>query len=177
MQQHTSIWKANFNSGLILGLIAVVYSLIIYFLDLTFNTYQGYIFYVIQVVCLFIFIKSYRENFNHGYITYGQAVGSGVVISLYSAIITAIFVYILYAVIDPGLVNKQLAFMEEVMVKKGLPQASIDQAMKMEAKVIKPAIMAPLSIFGGVLWGAILSLIVAIFVRKEGNPLVENIEK
>jgi hypothetical protein len=177
MEHHTSIWKANFNNGLAMGLIAVVYSLVIYFLDLTFNTYQGYIFYVIQVVMLYIFVKSYRENYNHRYITYGQAVGSGVVISIYSAIISAIFVYILYAVIDPGLVNKQLAFIEETMIKQGLPQASIDAALKIQKKVIQPAILAPISIFGGILWGTILSLIVAIFVRKEGNPLVENIEK
>jgi hypothetical protein len=171
------MWKANLNSGLILGLIGLVYSLLMYFLDLTFNQYQGYIFYVIQVVALFYLIKSYRENYNNGFISYGQAVGTGVIISVYAAIISAIFVYILYAVIDPGLVTKQLVFIEETLVKRGLTQAQIDTAMNIQAKMIKPAIMAPISVFGGVLWGAILSLIVAIFVRKEGNPLVENIEK
>ena len=177
MEQHTSIWKANFNNGLIMGLIAVVYSLVIYFLDLSFNTYQGYVFYVIQVVILYILIKSYRDNFRYGYLTYVQAVGAGVVISIYSAILTAIFVYILYAFIDTGLVNKQLAFFEESMVKRGLPQAAIDTAMKMQIKIIKPTIIATLSMFGSILWGTILSLIIAIFVRKEGNPLVENVER
>jgi hypothetical protein len=177
MEHQTSIWKTNFNNGLIMGLVAIVYSLLIYFLDLTFNTYQGYIFYVIQVVLLFYLVKSYRENYKHGYITYGQAVGSGVVISVYAGILSAVFVYILYAIIDPDLVNKQLAFAEQTLVDRGMPQASIDAAMKIQTKILKPAIMAPISIFGNVLWGTILSLVVAIFVRKEGNPLVENIEK
>jgi hypothetical protein len=177
MEHQTSIWKANLNSGLILGLITIAYSLVIYFLDLTFNTYQGYVFYVIQAIILFVLIKSFRENYKHGFITYGQAVGSGVIVSLYTAIIAAIFIYILYAYIDPDLVNKQLAFVEEALIKRGLPQATIDDSMKMQKKMLTPGIMAPLSIFGSMLSGTILSLIVAIFVRKEGNPLIESIEK
>jgi len=38
---------------------------------------------------------------------------------------------------------------------------------------MKPAIMAPLSIFGSMFQGLIMSLIVAAFVRKEGNPLID----
>jgi hypothetical protein len=33
--------------------------------------------------------------------------------------------------------------------------------------------MAPLSIFGSMIQGLIMSLIVAAFVRKEGNPLID----
>jgi hypothetical protein len=34
--------------------------------------------------------------------------------------------------------------------------------------------MAVLSIFGSMIQGLIMSLIVAAFVRREGNPLVDN---
>jgi len=46
-----------------------------------------------------------------------------------------------------------------------------------DAKIMKPAIMAPVSIFGSMFQGVIMSLIVAAFVRKEGNPLVDSPEK
>lgn len=177
MEHKTSIWKANLTNGLIIGFIYIVYTLLVYFFDLMFNAYQAYVFYVIQIAMLYILIKSYRDNFKYGYITYGQAVGAGVVISVYSAILSAIFVYILYAVIDPDLVAKQLAFVEETLLKRGLPQATVDASMVMQEKLLKPAILAPMSMFGSILWGTILSLIVAVFVRKEGNPLVENIER
>jgi hypothetical protein len=85
----------------------------------------------------------------------------------------AVFIYILYAVIDTNLVSKQLAFIEEMMQKKGLPQASIDAAMSMQKKLMKPAIMAPISIFGSMFRGLIMSLIAAAFLRKEGNPLID----
>jgi hypothetical protein len=173
MEQKVNAWKANLTNGLIIGLVGVVWSLVVYFLDLTFNKVQGPVFMVVQLVLLYFLLKSYRDNFMHGQITYGQSLGAGVIICLYYAIIMAIFTYLLYTVIDSGLIAKQLAFAEEAMVKRGTPQAAIDAGMKIQEKIMKPAIMAPLSIFGNMIWGVILSLLVSIFIRKEGNPLIE----
>ena len=176
MEEKVNAWKANFNNGLILGLVGIVYSLIVYFLDLSFNQFQGLVFIVIQLALLFYLLKSYRDNYLHGQITYGQSVGAGTIIFLYYAVIMAIFTYIIYAVIDTGLVAKQLAFTEETMVKKGIPQSAIDAGMSIQEKIIKPGIIAPLSIFGSMIGGVIMSLIISIFVRKEGNPLIDSPE-
>jgi len=174
MEEKVNPWKTNLTNGLIMGLIGIVYSLIIYFLGLSFNKVQGPVFIVVQIAILYFLLKSYRDNYMHGQITFGQAVGAGVIICLYYALIMAVFTYILYAVIDPGLTAKQLAFAEEAMVKKGMPQAGIDAAMAIQAKIMKPAILAPLTIFGSMLWGVVISLVVSIFVKKEGNPLVDS---
>ncbi len=174
MEEKVNVWKANLTNGLILALVGISYSLVMYFLDLTFNKTQGYIFMLIQLGMLFLLLKTYRDNFMHGQITYGQSVGAGVIICLYYSVVMAVFTYVLYTVIDPGLVSKQLAFYEQAMVEKGAPQAAIDAGMAMTAKIMKPAIMAPLSIFGGMMWGTVLSLIVSIFIKKEGNPLIDS---
>jgi hypothetical protein len=176
MEEKVSVWKANLTNGLILGLIGIVYSLVMYFLDLTFNKTQGYAFLLILIVALFFLIKSFRDNYLHGYMTYGQAVGAGAVIFLYYSIIMAVFIYILYTVIDSGLIGKQLAFTEELMAKRGLPQESMDAAMKIQKKMIKPEIIAPFGIISNMITGVIMSLIVAIFARKEGNPLIDSPE-
>jgi len=176
MEEKVNAWKANLNNGLILGLVGIAYSLVIYFLDLSFNKAQGIVSILIQLVLLFFLLKSYRDNFMHGQITYGQSVGAGTIIFLYYAVIMAVFTYILYAVIDTGLVAKQLAFTEGEMVKKGLPQAAIDAGMAIQAKIIRPGIIAPLSILGSMFGGVIMSLIISIFIRKEGNPLIDTPE-
>ena len=173
MEEKVNAWKANLTNGLILGLIGIVYTLVIYFFNLTFNKAQGPVFYVILVALLYFLLKSYRDNYMYGQISYGQSVGAGVIIFLYYAVIMAVFTYILYTVIDTGLVNKQLAFVQEAMEKKGTPQAAIDAAMSIQTKIMKPAIMAPLSIFGNMLLGVILSLLASIFIKKEGNPLID----
>jgi hypothetical protein len=173
MEQEVNAWKTNLTNGLILGLVGIVYSLIVYFLDLTFNSYQGYAGMAIQLVVIYFLLKSYRDNFCHGQITYGQSVGAGVIIYVYYSLIMAVFIYLLYSVIDPGLVKKSLAFAEETMIKKGVPQAALDSAMNIQAKFMKPAIMAPLTIFGTMIAGTIISLIVSIFIKRESNPLID----
>lgn len=173
MEQNVNAWKANLTNGLILGLVGVVYSLIIYFLDLSLNQVQGYVFMALQAVLLFFLLKSYRDNVMHGQITFGQSFGAGVIIFLYYAIIMSAFTYLLYSVIDTGLIAKQLAFTEEAMLKKGLPQAAIDTGMGFQRKIMKPGIMSLFTIFGNMLFGVVISLLISIFVRKEGNPLID----
>lgn len=173
MEEKVNVWKANLTNGLILGLAGILYSLVVYFLDLSFNQYQGYVFMAIEIGLLFFLLKSYRDNIMHSQITYGQSFGAGVVICLYYSIIMAVFTYVLYTVIDTELLSKQLAFTEEMMIKKGIPQASIDAGMAIQAKIMKPAIMAPFSILGNLMAGTVISLLVSIFIRKEGNPLVD----
>lgn len=173
MENNVNVWKVNITNGLILGLTGIVYSLIMYFLDLSLNRTQGYAFLVIVAVLLFFLLKSYRNNYMHGQITYGQSVGAGVIIFLYYAVIMAVFSYVLYTVIDTGLIGKQLALAEEMMQKKGMPQEAIDAGMKIQSKIMKPAIMAPMSIFFNMVYGVIIAMLVSIFVRKEGNPLID----
>jgi len=173
MEQNVNVWKANLTNGLIMGLIGVVFSLLMYFLDLTTNKWVGYTLYVIEIIVLYFLLKSYRDNYMHGMITYGQAVGAGVVIFVYCAIIMAVFTYILYAIIDPGLIDKLLAMSEEASMKRGLTQEQIDLGMKFTRKIMTAPVLTIFSIFGIMFVGTILSLIDAAFVRKEGNPLVD----
>jgi hypothetical protein len=173
MEKNVSVWKANLTNGLILGIAGIVYMLVMYFLDLTFNRTQGWVFMLVLIVILYFLIKSYRDNYLYGYITYGKAFGSGVVIFLYYSIIVAIFTYILYTVIDTGLIDKQLAFSEEMMQKRNMPQEYIDSGMRFNRKIMTPAIIPFFGLFFNMFFGTIISLIVAIFVRKEGNPLID----
>jgi len=71
---------------------------------------------------------------------------------------------------------KQLAFTEELYAKRGMPQEAMDTALNMAKKFQKPIITAISGILGGTFFGTIISLIVAIFVKKEGNPLIDSPE-
>jgi len=173
MEEKVNPWKANLTNGLILGLVGIMYSLVMYFMDLTLNPTQGYIFVLVQIGLLFFLLKSYRDNSMHGQITYGQAVGAGVIIILYYSVISSIFSYVLFTVIDPGLVAKQMAVTEQGMADKGLTQEQIDAGLAFSAKLMKPAIMSIWGFVISMIWGTIISLLISIFIRKEGNPLIE----
>jgi hypothetical protein len=177
MEEKRSIWKETLNYGIILGLISVGLSVLTYMFDLTFKTWLMWPMILITVLVLFFLLRSYRDHYNNGFISYGRSVGAGVIINLYAAIIAAIFVYVLYAFIDPGLVDKSLAMQEERFIARGMPEAAIDRALEMQAKMMKPWFTALMSIVNGVFTGLILSLIVSLFVMKKGNPLLDEVEE
>ncbi len=176
MEEKVNPWSANLTNGLILGLIGVVYSLVMYFLNMTTNKAQGWVFMLIEIIVLYFLIKSYRDNNKHGNITFGEGLGAGMIMCLYYSLIMAVFTYILFTVIDPGLVDKQAALAEEAMAKKGMAQEQIDTAMKFTRKFMAPAFMIPFGIVVNMFFGLIFSLIAAAFARKEGNPLIETPE-
>lgn len=177
MEEKRSIWKETLNYGIILGLISVGFSVLTYMFDLTFKTWIMLPSLVISLAVLYFLLRAYRDHYNNGYITYGKSVGAGVIINLYAAVITAIYVYVLYAFIDPGLVEKSLAFAQEKMIAKGIPEEALDAATAMQAKMMKPWIQAFSSVLYGVFFGLLISLIVSLFIMKKGNPLLDEAEE
>lgn len=171
MEKKVSVWQATLNSGIILGLALVIYTLLLYFLDQTFNQKLGYVSILILIVGLVLGIKSFRDDARGGIMSYGQGVGAGTVIGLYAGIIGAIFTFLLYEVIDPDLTGKLLTFTEEKLLESGrVPEEMMDQTMEMQKKFMAPWIMSVRGIISSVFFGVVVSLIASIFLKKEGNP-------
>lgn len=177
MEQKRSMWKETLNYGIIMGLITVVFSVLTYMFDLTFKTWIVWPSMLLGIIVLFFLLRSYRDHYNNGYISYGKSVGAGVIINIYAAIIAAIYIYLLYSVIDPGLIDKSLAVAEAKMAEKGLPEDIIEKAMVTQAKMMKPWFTTLMATISSVFYGLILSLIVSLFVMKKGNPLLDEVEE
>ena len=174
MENKVSPWKANLNAGIILGMIGIIWTLVLWFLDQTTNRSIGWIFWIVIIVGIFLGIKSYRDKYLNGFITYGQSLGAGVIIMLYYSIISAVFTYVLYKFIDPNLTDKMLALTEEQLVERGMAEGMIEQSMQVQRKILTPLVMSVSSIFAGVFIGTILSLIISLFTKREGNPLIDD---
>jgi len=174
MDTKVSVWKANLNSGIIIGLLGVVVSLLFYFLDLTLENWVAAIWFPIYIVALFLAIRSYRVNFLKGFMTYGQSLGAGVIIVLYYAIISSVFAFILYSYIDPGLLEKMMAAAEQRLTDRGMAEGMIEQSLQFQEKIMVPWVMAISSLVNSMIMGTIIVLVLSIFTRKEGNPLIDD---
>lgn len=173
MEENKSVWKETFNYGIILGLISIGFSVLTYMFDLMFKPWLVLPSLIISIAALFFLLRSYRDHYNNGIITFGRSLGAGVVMNIYAGLIAAIFVYVLYSFIDPGLIDKQMAFAEQKMIAKGVPESAIDGAMAIQAKFIKPWFTSLMTVVNSVFIGFLLSLIVSLFVMKKGNPLLD----
>ena len=154
------------NYGSFTGGGLVVFSLLMYSIDINFKSPLMYLAFLVLAAGIFFGIKSYRDNYLAGFISYGKCIALGVMISLIASIILAVYTYLFFTFFDQSMIQKIMDATEEDLVKKGMPDEQIEMAMKITAKFMKPLWMSSMGILMYTLWGTIISLIIGIFTKK-----------
>ncbi len=166
--------KPALNHALIISAALIILSLALYLSGQLQNRYAGWISTAISFVGIIYAIYNYRNQYQGGFISFGRAVGYGVVVGLIVGVITGIFAFLLYGVISPELVDEARLFAEKELYKAN-PDLDYDQAqmmLKVQYWFISPIGMLVAGIFGGALQGLIFGIIGGIFVRrKDPNQL------
>lgn len=171
-----SVWKGTINPALLFSLVLIIYTLVLYFLDKTFeqSIVLGLIGFAISIVGFTYGIKSFRDDSRGGFLTYGQGVGAGTVIGLYVGIVMAAFGIILYTVIDPDLIEKFFINQEETLIERGrFPESAIEQQVNLLRKIVTPISMPLFGIINYVFSGVLISLIASIFLKREGDAFTK----
>jgi len=170
-----SVLVAGLIYGALLGAISVIVSVIFYVLGMTMSNTEKYVSIAISVILLVYFLYMYRQEYLGGYAKYGELIAPGVLFALVSGIISAIYLIVLIKWIDPSVQtiidDKTLEAMMKQFAKRGINPSSeeIDSMME-KTKVFRGPIVTSISaIFGSAFFGAVISLIAAIFLKKE-NP-------
>ena len=167
-----SVWKGTMNPALLFSLVLIIYTLILYFLDKTFDRsiVLGIIGLLISIGGFTLGIRSFRDDARGGVLTYGQGVGAGTIIGLYVGVILAAFGIILYTLIDPELIEKFFTFQEETLIEQGrLPESLIEQQMVFLRKIVTPVSLPLFGIINYVISGVLIALIASIFLKREGD--------
>ena len=169
MEEKTvSIWKSTMLSGVYLAIALILLSVIFYVTGNMFSKVAQYLSYPVIIAGIIWGQISYKKELG-GFSSYGQALTAGLLTMVFASIISSIYTYILYAIIDPSLQEQMRIFTEEQMIAQGkVSEEQMEMALNMTAKFQTPAMMAVIGIFGGALLGLIISLITAIFIKK--NP-------
>ena len=164
--QNVSPWSTAFKYGIIVFIINAVIGLIFWFLGMKLSQLPFWIGVVMFFIFALMAMKAHREDLG-GHISYGKALGVGVLMALVASILSAIYSYIFTTVIDPEIVDLAMAQQEEKMIERGMSEAQIDQAMSMSEKFMNPMAMSLVNLIMGFLLGLITSLIAAIFAKKD----------
>jgi hypothetical protein len=168
----TSMMKHAMTYGAIIGLSLVVYSVLLYITGLTFNKALGLIQYVVLFAGLYFGTKAYRDKVLGGFITYGKALGLGVLISVFVGIITVFFNFIMMRFVDPGLIDKYMAILEETYQNsRFIPADQVDGLLEKGREAMTAVWTLPVGVLSFSFFGFIISLITSIFVKQDPNPV------
>ncbi|MGB9745698.1 MAG: DUF4199 domain-containing protein [Bacteroidales bacterium] len=185
MNPSNTLGKNALNYGIVAGLVLIVYSLFLYFFDLMFykpfllNNVVGAL---IVVVFMIIGTKHLRDAAMHGSMSYGKAFLSAFLIGLFAMIISLIFNNVLTYLIDPGIREKAFEYSAEQMIKKGRitqeqVEAVIEQQKQMSSKLWVILIGQFFALLGVGIINAIIALIVAAFLKKEGDTFADAMQE
>lgn len=169
--QTASVKKIALNFGVLLALLSIVLQVISYVLDVHIDRpwWLTVLQLAISIGVIVYGIKAYKTA-NAGYLTLGQALKTGLAISLVAGIIAVIFNFIFINYIDPEFVQKTLEFSREQMLEQNpdMPQEQIDMAMGMSEKFMSPLIMSAFAMIATLFFGFIISLFAGLAMKK--NP-------
>lgn len=167
-EKPVSLMKSSLTYGIYLGIVTILLSVVLYVLGYTFEKWVQYSTLPIIIGGIIWAQIAYKKALG-GEMTYGQAIGVGTMTAIFSSVLSAIYTYLLFTVIDPSLIEQLRLFTEQQIVEQGkVPEEQLDMVIEMMTKFQKPWIMAVSAIFTGGFMGVIISLITGIFTKK--NP-------
>ncbi|MEO0472696.1 MAG: DUF4199 domain-containing protein [Bacteroidota bacterium] len=163
--------------GFLSGLIMLTISFVAFLLDNDPPDYAmqevvGFASIILSTVFVYLGIKRLRDKELNGIISFGKAVGTGLLISLIAAIMFALFSYAYYEWIDPDFSQKYLAWTIEQVRESGLSEAEIEQritTLKQEYEAVwDNKILGSLAMIPTVLpFGLLVSIISAFMLRTK----------
>jgi hypothetical protein len=173
MEDKVTVSQIAIKYGIIIGLVFIVYGMILEFMGLDLETRQifDYVSFVFLLVAIILAHKAFKEG-GDGYMSMGQGLGMGTLISLIGGALSGVFSYIYIKFIDDSMLTKIKDLQIEKMEEQGLDDAQIEQAMEIAGKFMSAEMIPVWAILGTLFFGFILSLIVSLFT-KNANPNLE----
>ncbi len=153
--------------GLMLGMLIVIYGLILLLVGISREQWASYPDYLFIIIALYLCLKTYRDKLNGGYMTFGEGFRSGAMVTFLSSSISGLYVYLMAAVIDPGMIDFVMEQAEMEMEASGNSDKEIEMAMEWMEKMMTPIF------FGFMVWisfgifGGVVSLITSAIMKKD----------
>ncbi len=123
--------------------------------------------FAIPIVGIVMGMRARRAEYPaHQPFTYARALGAGILVALFAGLFAASFHLLYITVINPDFMVVTKELQVQAMEKQGLSSDQIDQAMKMTGMFMHPAVQFIFSILFLSIFGTIVSLIAAIFVKR-----------
>ncbi|WP_439879911.1 DUF4199 domain-containing protein [Pontibacter sp. MBLB2868] len=166
-----SVTSVSLKYGLLTALVGVVYSLILMVTDLGDNRWLSSAAYIILIVGIILAMKQYKA-INYGYMSYGQGLGIGSLVSVIFGFLSGLFTWLYTTFVDPNYMSNIMEKQRVKMLEQGMSDEQIDAGMKMAENFQGPLTMILGAAVITLIVGFIFSLIISA-VMKNSRPEFE----
>ena len=164
--------KPAIKFGLISGAIGVLFNLVMYITGIN-RTPSGqtiqWLSIIIPITCMYMAIKTYRDEIGNGWITFGKAFNQAFRVGVVGGLIGSVYHFLYLKFIDPTYVDYLMQLQLEKLTERGMDDATIEQAMKQTAPFMSPPVQLGFAIVISFFIAAALGLIMAGIMKKP-NP-------
>jgi len=152
--------------GIIFGLISGLVSVIIFLTGNFDNIWIGMVVgLLVSITGIVLTHREYKNN-NGGYMTYGQGLASGLVMSIISGLISGFISFLYIKFVDPTVLEQMNEIQITMLEKFGLPEEQMEETVaKLEAENTASKQLTG-GLTSGIVGGLILSLIVSAFTKR-----------
>ncbi|MCB0376266.1 MAG: DUF4199 domain-containing protein [Sinomicrobium sp.] len=164
--QQPKTGKFALNYGLLLAGVSIVFSLMLYFMDMHLdrNPVISVIGIAIMVAVILLGIAAFKKA-NSGFVTLGQAVKTGLGIAALSAVIMLVYQLIFTYGIEPDFANQVMELQRQKLTEAGkLTAEQISQQVEMGKKYFWIGFLF-MMVFG-ILIGLVISLVGGLILKK-----------
>jgi uncharacterized membrane protein SirB2 len=163
--------------ALIMAIAQIVVTLISYFLGyqtdhISSGKWFQFVPLLVSIVVLILGIKAVREEQPGKGLSYGKGVWTGVQITFFSCIIGSIYAFIHFTYVNPNFPDYAIEAARADWAAKGMTGTQMEGAEKFTHWLFKPTVQSIAGFVLGNIFGVILSLIIAAFLKREPTETV-----
>jgi len=171
MREPLTVKQTGLRYGLMIAAVLVVYSLILEVGGLSANKLLGYITFLILISGIVWAHREFKVK-GDGFLSYGQALTIGTIISAIGGFLNAFFSYLYLKMVDDSSLEMILEEMRAEWEKEGIDDEVIDQFMGMFEPLMTPGWTSLMYFVGFLIVGFLISLVISAFTKKH-NPELE----
>jgi Protein of unknown function (DUF4199) len=165
-QQPISTARVAIKWGLITGVASIIFSTILFVSGQAANSALSWLGILISVATMVYAMKEFRTE-NGGFMSYGQGLGVGTMMSAVGGFISTTYGYIYRTFIDPTLMQQMMDKVRSDLEEKGMSEDQIASTMAITEKFSSPGLGFVSGIIGAIVIGFIIALIVSAILKKD----------
>jgi hypothetical protein len=171
--QTKSISSNALTYGAITGAALIVFSLLLYVLNLYMNKPLSYVAYGLLIGGMFWGTFQYRKLYSNGFLSYGKAFTSSFLIGLIASVISIIYFIIYLKFINTGFMQEMMeqTRMQMEASSSGMSEEQMEKALEYTAKFMQPGWMVGFGLLMYIFLSAIFAAVIGIFVKKEDKSI------